>query len=397
MKALHTSDWHVGKLIRGRSRSDEHRAVLGEIVATAEREAVDLVLVGGDLFEHAAPTPESDEIVYRTLLELAGTGAVVVGITGNHDNARRLAAVESVFAAAGVQLLARPRPADEGGVRSVSTRDGDEVRIALLPFVSQRGIVRADDLMEPGADRRAGRYVDRVRAILDTLTRSMTTDTVNLVLAHLTVADFQPANLRDLAAQLGGGERAAHILGDYVVPPHVFPAERPVAYAALGHLHRAQGWSDPYPIRYAGSPLALDFGEAAGTKSVTIVEAEPGRPATHRPVELEQGRALTTLRGTLDELREQVGTTGDDWLRVVVHGEVPAGVGDTVREWFPEAVDVQVERPDDRPTRRHDDGHMGRSPGELFADYLVERGIADARVQQLFGELLEEALATDPA
>ena len=32
MKVLHTSDWHVGKLIRGRSRADEHRAVLDEIV-----------------------------------------------------------------------------------------------------------------------------------------------------------------------------------------------------------------------------------------------------------------------------------------------------------------------------------------------------------------------------
>ena len=30
MKLLHTSDWHVGKTIRGASRADEHRAVLRE-------------------------------------------------------------------------------------------------------------------------------------------------------------------------------------------------------------------------------------------------------------------------------------------------------------------------------------------------------------------------------
>ena len=31
MKFLHTADWHVGKALRGRSRADEHRAVLAEI------------------------------------------------------------------------------------------------------------------------------------------------------------------------------------------------------------------------------------------------------------------------------------------------------------------------------------------------------------------------------
>lgn len=39
MKLLPTSDWHVGKAIRGASRADEHRAVLDEIAAIAEREA----------------------------------------------------------------------------------------------------------------------------------------------------------------------------------------------------------------------------------------------------------------------------------------------------------------------------------------------------------------------
>ena len=51
MKLLHTSDWHVGKAMRGQSRADEHEAVLTEITAVAAAEAVDLVLVTGDLFE----------------------------------------------------------------------------------------------------------------------------------------------------------------------------------------------------------------------------------------------------------------------------------------------------------------------------------------------------------
>ena len=58
MRILHTSDWHVGKKIRGNSRADEHRAVLGEIIDLADRQRVDVVIVAGDLFETASPTPE---------------------------------------------------------------------------------------------------------------------------------------------------------------------------------------------------------------------------------------------------------------------------------------------------------------------------------------------------
>ena len=41
MKLLHTSDWHVGKTLRGNSRVDEHRAVLAEHFNNASTAATD--------------------------------------------------------------------------------------------------------------------------------------------------------------------------------------------------------------------------------------------------------------------------------------------------------------------------------------------------------------------
>ena len=137
MKLLHTSDWHVGKAMRGQSRADEHEAVLTEITAVAGAEAVDLVLVTGDLFETSAPAPESEAIVYRHLLGLAATGAKVVVIAGNHDNPRRLAAVTPLLALGQVTLLAEPAKADAGGVVRFETANGEKVNLALLPFVAR--------------------------------------------------------------------------------------------------------------------------------------------------------------------------------------------------------------------------------------------------------------------
>jgi len=74
VKLLHTADWHVGKQLRGRSRLDEHRRVLGEIAQVAAREQVDVVLVVGDLFETTAPSPDAQRVVWDRLLGLRATG-----------------------------------------------------------------------------------------------------------------------------------------------------------------------------------------------------------------------------------------------------------------------------------------------------------------------------------
>jgi DNA repair protein SbcD/Mre11 len=116
MRILHTSDWHVGRTIRGRSRADEHRAVLAEIAQIAHDREVDLILVAGDQFDTGAPSAAAEAIVYRALLDLADTGAHVLVLAGNHDNPRRWAAVRPLLALGNVHLadqIARP---DAGGV-----------------------------------------------------------------------------------------------------------------------------------------------------------------------------------------------------------------------------------------------------------------------------------------
>jgi exonuclease SbcD len=383
VKLLHTSDWHVGKAIRGQSRADEHRAVLGEIASIAAAEAVDVVVVVGDLFETAAPAPDAEEIVYRALLELAATGAEVVVVAGNHDNPRRLAAVAPLLDLGRVHLLAEPARPDDGGVLALTSAAGEPMRIARLPFVSQRSIVKAEELLERGIDERSVLYADRVARVVAALAEGFAADAVNVLAAHLFVQ----------GGVLGGGERSGHTIFDYAVPSSAFPAS--AHYVALGHLHRAQALPGAVPIRYCGSPLQLDFGEEADRKSVTIVDAEPGAPARVREVPLAQGRNLRTIEGTLDELEARAGSTGEDWLRVRVQALAEPGLADRVREWFPYAVDLQLVRPDgatDDSPAGGDGGasRLGGSPVELFATYLGEQGFEPDALVALFAELLAD-------
>jgi exonuclease SbcD len=381
VRILHTSDWHVGRTIRGRSRAEEHVAVLAEIVGVAAAEAVDVVLVVGDLFDSAAPTAESERIVFRALLDLATTGATVVVLAGNHDNDRRLQAVEPLLKLG--RVITRPvfaRP-EAGGVVEVTSRDGAErAKIAVLPFLSQRYVVKAADLMGYDAQENGQLYDSRVRSLLETLCAGFGTDTVNIIAAHLTVG----------GGRLGGGERAAHTVFEYEVGAVGFPST--AQYVALGHLHRRQQLPGAGQLHYCGSPLQLDFGETADVKAVLVVEVHPAMPARVRDVELTAGRRLRTLQGSIDSLRQAVGSTGDDWLKLVVQESPRIGLADEVRELFPSCVDVVIERPEgaDRgaPTRA---SRQGQAPAELFRAFLAERGDVEASLVDLFASLLEEA------
>lgn len=386
MRLLHTSDWHVGKTIRGHSRASEHEAVLSEIVSLTSEHSVDLVIVAGDLFETVTPTPEAESLVYRTLLALVNTGAHVAVISGNHDNARRLQAIAPVFEALGrIHLVTQPARPDDGGVIRLSLAGDETVCIAMLPFVSQRGIVNAKDLMEAAAYENTQAYAERMRLLIDALTARFQDDTVNILVAHAFV----------YGGQLGGGERAAHFIDDYAISAQSFPIT--ASYVALGHIHRPQKIAGAAPIHYCGSPLQLDFGEEKQAKQVNLVDLQPGIPPEVTPLPLTAGRALQTMRGTLRELQEQAGQSsnaGEAWLRVFVNEPRRAGLAEEVRELLGErVVDVRMDDPTERPTQRV--VRKGRNPIELFEEYLVGQKIEDQRIRAMFAELYEAELVAD--
>ena len=389
MKILHTSDWHVGKMLKGRDRHDEHVAVMRSIVNAAREQDADLVLIAGDLFETSAPNARSQGLVMHTLLALREDGREVVLIAGNHDNAGLLDAVyRPVLGKLGLHVLGLPRSPGDGGTLLLTTRRNETVRVAALPFLSKRFAVRAAELVFHEVAEHALDYAKQVSAMVERLTAGFTADAVNVVMGHLTL----------LGGRRGGGERDVQTSFDYEVPASMFPAT--AHYAALGHLHRQQEIAGPCPMFYSGSPLAIDFGEEGNEPAALLVTAEPGVRADAVPVPIAGGRTLRTLRGTLDQVVAEGEQTPDAFLRIVLAEPGQAGLGDKVRDKLPNALEVMLDeahrpRPGgaggDRPSR------IGRSPAELFGDYLREQNIDDPRINAMFADLLDEVTAATGA
>lgn len=372
MRLLHTSDWHVGRKIRGRSRASEHRTVLDEIVEIARARAVDLTLVAGDLFDTSSPSPEDEAIVYRALLDLAEVGPVLV-VGGNHDNPGRLEAVQPLLDLGRVTVVARPTHPSHGGVMTIEHL---ALTVAFLPFVSQRSIVRAEEIMNLDPDQHAQGYEERVRRIIGSLTEGMGADTINVLTGHLTV----------YGAATGGGERESHVFG-YALPPQAFPGS--LSYVGLGHLHRQQRVAAASPIWYSGSPLQMDFGEADDAKGVLVVEAEPGRPASVEQVQLVSGTRLVQLNGTLAQVLARADEVEGAYVKVVLEEKARSGLNEEVRDAIPGTVDVVIaSTPTER--RREHVVDRGSSPVELFQSYLRSRDVDDPGVVGLFRELEQE-------
>jgi len=382
VKILHTSDWHVGKVLKGRDRHEEHEAVLKSIIQTARNEDVDLVLIAGDLFETSAPTPRAQGLVMRALLALREDNRQVVAIAGNHDNAALLDSVyRPVLGQLGLHVLGTPKTPDSGGTLHLTTRGGEQATVAAMPFLSQRYAVRAAELLLHEAAEHALDYARRVGAIVAALTAQFAADSVNIVMAHATL----------LGGRRGGGERDVQTSFEYEVPASIFPSS--AHYAALGHLHRQQEIPAPCPAFYSGSPLAIDFGEEGNEPGALIVTAAAGIRADARHVDVTGSRRLKTLRGSLDQVIADGEEAGDAYLRVILAESARAGLGDLVREKLPNALEVQLDdvhrtrpgvRSGEQPSR------AGRSPVQLFGDYLKEQDVSDERVERMFAELLEE-------
>jgi DNA repair protein SbcD/Mre11 len=381
VKILHTSDWHVGKVLKGRDRYDEHDAVLRSIVGTARDENVDVVLVAGDLFETAAPSAKAQGLVMRSLLALGSDGRQVVVIGGNHDNQALLDALyRPVLAKLGVQVLGTPKRPDAGGLLRLQTRGGETINVAALPFLSHRYAVRAAEIILHENAEHSLDYARRVGDIVRALTADFTPDSVNVIMSHTTL----------LGGRRGGGERQVQTTLDYELPASMFP---PTAhYVALGHLHRQQEISGPCPIFYSGAPLNIDFGEEANEPSALVVTAAPGVRADARPVPVTGGRRLRTLRGPLDQVISDGEEAGEAYLRVILAENARAGLGDLVRDKLPNALEVQLDeafRP--QPTAKSSGkSRAGRSPLELFGDYMAEQKTEDPRLTRMFAELLED-------
>lgn len=385
MRILHTADWHAGRSLHGVDRTPEVRQALVELAEMAVAEQADVVVVAGDLYDSRNPSADAEDAVYDFFLRTAAAGIPAVVIAGNHDAPARLDAVARVLRLADVHAVGGFRPAGQGGLLELELAT-EKLKVAALPFLSERRMIDADALLEQDVGRQRDTYRGTMRKLVQNLTHGFSHDSVNVLAMHTT---FE-------GATLANSEYAFHCTSSYTVSPAVIPDS--ASYVAVGHIHK------PQPIeglaenkaRYSGSLLQLDFGEVGDAKGALLVEAHAGRPTRVTTLPLSSGKRLHRLVLTEDEVDAKIDDLRrlEGWLKLVVKLDVPRpGFKERLQQYLPNLLTVEQQLPGESTEQGESLDLRALSLVDAYRSYLSDvKGVERPdELVNLFAKLHEEA------
>jgi exonuclease SbcD len=317
VRLIHTSDWHLGRAFHGVGMLPAQTRYVDHLVELVRSERVDAVLVSGDVYDRALPSPGTVELLSEAVTRIVDAGAQVVLSSGNHDSAIRLGFAARLLERAGLHI------------RTSLTSVGSPVvvggtAIYALPYLEPS--TSADPL---GATDRT--HAGVLRAAMQQVSADLRTRRgPSVVMAHAFVTGGATSESeRDISV---GGVSAVH--------PDVFDG---VDYAALGHLHGPQTINET--VRYSGSPVALSFSEAGHHKASWLLDLSEPAPQAHA-IEAPVVRSVRRLRGTLEELLAdpRLREAESAWCQVTLTDAIrPLGAMERVQQRFPHALVLQFE------------------------------------------------------
>jgi DNA repair protein SbcD/Mre11 len=295
MKFIHTSDWHIGRQFHNVSLLEDQRHVLDQIVAYIEREAVDALVIAGDIYDRSVPPSKAVELLDEFITKICSDmNTPVIMIPGNHDGAERLRFGARQLSSAGLHILG-----DLNQVASPTVLNSDTGDVAFygIPYndpETVRNLFEAD----------VSSYDDAHTFLVEKIKAAKSDAMPNILISHCFI-DGALESESERPLSIGGADRVSYepcIDFDYV---------------ALGHLHSPQQKGEDY-IRYSGSILKYSFSEQNQKKGVTLVELDANGLVEAKHLPLAPLRDMRIIEDEMQAILEQgkVDPKRDDYLLV---------------------------------------------------------------------------------
>ena len=318
MRILHSSDWHLGQHFIGKTRQAEHQAFCTWLVGQVREQAVDALLIAGDIFDTGAPPSYAREQYNRFIVELRETGCELVVLGGNHDSVAMLGESKTLLAQLGSRVIPGVCASMEEQVLVLHKRDGAPGAVlCAIPFIRPRDVLQsqagqsAED-KQLSLQQAIQAHYQALYALAEAKRDQLGGELPIVASGHLTTVG---ASASDSVREIYVGSLEAF-------PTSAFP---PAAYIALGHIHRPQKVGGLEHIRYCGSPIALSFDEAKQQKEVLLVDLDCNGLTAVTALPVPCFQPLISLRGTLKQLEPAIAKAAEQgsaeqsvWLEVQV-------------------------------------------------------------------------------
>lgn len=303
MKIFHTSDWHLGRALYGKKRYAEFAAFLTWLIEQIHREAPDLLIIAGDVFDTTTPSNKAQELYYQFLCQVAANTSCrhIVIIGGNHDSPTLLDAPKELLKQLKIHVVGSISQDYRDEVLELrDVDDNPQAIICAIPYLRDRDI-RLLEESESAEDKDKNfmsaikDYYAKLYAHALDLRKLAKSQIPIIATGHLFVTGGKTLK-DDGVRELYVGTLAQFGATD-------FPSG--IDYLALGHLHVPQKIANRENFRYCGSPLAMGFGEA-GQQKVIIAAEVTANQASISEIAVPKFQRLERVAGDLQSIKAQL-------------------------------------------------------------------------------------------
>lgn len=377
MKILHTSDLHIGKYIGTYDLKEDTEYVLNQVVDTAIRERVEVVLISGDVFDRPNPSEEAIKMYVSFLKELLDKNIKVIAISGNHDSGIRLSAYKDILGKGYFVEGEFNSP-----MRKVSLNDEyGPVNFYMLPFFTPF-IVKSNLKLEKG--------LENYDLAMDEIIKRENIDTSqrNIILAHQFVAGFKFGGSEEDFSYSNGDEK--NVAGVGIISLDKF---QNFDYVALGHIHKPQKISRE-TIRYSGSLLKYKTSEIDGPdKSVVIIDLKEKGNIEVKLDPIKPLHPFVKIEGLLSELTNTNPNENDYVYLIVDDDKTPIEAKNKLTPYYKRIVDIEFPNDTLQQKMNLDTSLADKRPIDFICEYYREKTNKDLDEEnkKLLAEIFIEA------
>lgn len=377
MKILHTSDLHIGKYIGTYDLKEDTEYVLNQVVDTAIRERVEVVLISGDVFDRPNPSEEAIKMYVSFLKGLLDKNIKVIAISGNHDSGIRLSAYKAILGKGYFVEGEFNSP-----MRKVSLNDEyGPVNFYMLPFFTPF-IVKSNLKLEKG--------LENYDLAMDEIIKRENIDTSqrNIILAHQFVAGFKFGGSEEDFSYSNGDEK--NVAGVGIISLDKF---QNFDYVALGHIHKPQKISRE-TIRYSGSLLKYKTSEIDGPdKSVVIIDLKGKGNIEVKLDPIKPLHPFVKIEGLLSELTNTNPNENDYVYLIVDDDKTPIEAKNKLTPYYKRIVDIEFPNDTLQQKMNLDTSLADKRPIDFICEYYREKTNKDLDEEnkKLLAEIFIEA------
>lgn len=377
MKILHTSDLHIGKYIGTYDLKEDTEYVLNQVVDTAIRERVEVVLISGDIFDRPNPSEEAIKMYVSFLKELLDKNIKVIAISGNHDSGIRLSAYKDILGKGYFVEGEFNSP-----MRKVSLNDEyGPVNFYMLPFFTPF-IVKSNLKLEKG--------LENYDLAMDEIIKRENIDTSqrNIILAHQFVAGFKFGGSEEDFSYSNGDEK--NVAGVGIISLDKF---QNFDYVALGHIHKPQKISRE-TIRYSGSLLKYKTSEIDGPdKSVVIIDLKEKGNIEVKLDPIKPLHPFVKIEGLLSELTNTNPNENDYAYLIMDDDKTPIEAKNKLTPYYKRIVDIEFPNDTLQQKMNLDTSLADKRPIDFICEYYREKTNKDLDEEnkKLLAEIFIEA------